>query len=197
MSQRFSEYVRKERDDYPTPPWVTETVIPHLKALNITSIWEPAAGGGGMAAALTRAGFTVSATDLSGGVNFLDDKAWSQAVSCCDAIVTKPPYGLQGKLAERFIERALDLMRPGRGAVAMLLKVDFDSGLTRRRFFADCPAWITKLVLLKRIEWFKSLNGNAPNDNHAWYCWSGKNTSPPCHFLCSIGGVCDGRGRIR
>jgi hypothetical protein len=179
MSQRFSEYLRKERDDYPTPAWVTETVIPHLKALNITSIWEPAAGEGGMAAALTRAGFIVTATDLSGGVDFLDDKAWSQAVSRCDGIVTNPPYGLQGKLAERFIERALTLTRPNHGAVAMLLKVDFDSGLTRRRFFVDCPAWMIKLVLLRRIEWFKSLNGNTPSDNHAWYIWSWRHDGPP------------------
>jgi hypothetical protein len=34
-------------------------------------------------------------TDLSGGVNFLDDKAWSHAGSRCGAIVTNPPYGLQ------------------------------------------------------------------------------------------------------
>jgi hypothetical protein len=40
MSQRFAEYVRKERDDYPTPPWVTETVIPHLKPLNVSSTWS-------------------------------------------------------------------------------------------------------------------------------------------------------------
>jgi len=60
-----------------------------------------------------------------------------KSVLCCDAIVTN----LQGKLAERFIERALDLTRPNQGAVAMLLKADFDSGLTRRRFFVDCPAW--------------------------------------------------------
>jgi hypothetical protein len=177
MPQRFSEYVRKERDDYPTPSWVSETVIPHLRALNITSIWEPAAGEGGMAAAFARAGFSVTATDLSGGVNFLDDKA--QAISPYNAIATNPPYGFQGKLAERFIERALDLTRPSQGAVAMLLKVDFDSGLTRRRFFADCPAWGTKLVLLRRIEWFKSLNGNTPSDNHAWYIWSWRHDGPP------------------
>jgi hypothetical protein len=177
MSQRFSEYVRKERDDYPTPSWVTETVIPHLKALNVTSIWEPAAGEGGMAAAFARAGFSVTATDLSGGVNFLDEMARLHAG--CDAIATNPPYGLQGKLAERFIERALDLTRSSQGAVAMLLKVDFDSGLTRRRFFADCRAWMTKLVLLRRIEWFKSANGNTPSDNHAWYIWSWRHDGPP------------------
>ena len=179
MPQRFSEYPRKERDDYPTPPLVTETVIPHLKALNVTSIWEPAAGQGEMAAALANAGFTVTATDLNSGVDFLDDKTWSQAVSRCNAIVTNPPYGQQGKLAVRFIERALDLMRPRRGAVAMLLKVDFDSGLTRRRFFADCPAWMTKVVLLKRIQWFKSPTGNTSSDNHAWHLWSWRHDGPP------------------
>jgi hypothetical protein len=39
----FPSMSAKERDDYPTPDWVTDTVIPHLEALNITSIWEPAA----------------------------------------------------------------------------------------------------------------------------------------------------------
>ena len=63
----------------------------------------------------------------------------------------------QGKVAVRFIERELNLTRPDQGAVAMLLKVDFDSGLTRRRLFADCPARMTKLALLKSIEWFKSV----------------------------------------
>jgi hypothetical protein len=179
MSQRFSEYIRKERDDYPTPPWVTETIVPHLKGLNTTSIWEPAAGEGRMAATLARAGFTVTATDLSGGVNFLDDKTWPQATSRCNAIATNPPSGLQGKLAEWFIERALTLTKPRLGTVAMLLKVDFDSGSTRRRFFADCSAWAAKLVLLKRIEWFKSMNGMTPSDNLAWYIWSWRHDGPP------------------
>lgn len=176
MSQRFSEYARKERDAYPTPPWVTETVVPHLKAFNVTSIWEPAAGEGGMAAVLENAGFSVTGTDLSGGVNFLDGKP---AVPRCNGIVTNPPYGIQGKLAEKFIERALDVTRPRQGVVAMLLKVDFDSGLTRRRLFADCPAWGLKLVLLKRILWFVSTNGMGPSENHAWYVWSWRHDGPP------------------
>jgi hypothetical protein len=174
MSQRFSEYARRERDDYPTPVWVTETVIPHLKDLGVTSIWEPAAGEGGMAASLAGAGFTVTATDIKSGIDFFDSA--DRSVS---AVVTNPPYGKQGKLAERFIERALDLTRARQGVVAMLLKVDFDSGLTRRRFFAECSAWAAKLVLLKRIEWFKSQNGMTPSDNHAWYIWSWQHDGPP------------------
>jgi hypothetical protein len=174
MSQRFSEHARRERDDYPTPSWVTETVIPHLKVAKVTSIWEPAAGDGGMSNALDRAGFEVRATDVKSGIDFFDT-----AHKPVPAVVTNPPYGIQGKLAERFIERALELTRPHKGVVAMLLKVDFDSGSTRRRFFADCPAWLTKLVLLKRIEWFKSQNGMTPSENHAWYVWSWRHDGPP------------------
>jgi hypothetical protein len=69
MSQRFSEYARRERDDYPTPDWVTETVIPHLKAMGANTIWEPAAGEGSMADALLSAGFRVVSTDLAKGRN--------------------------------------------------------------------------------------------------------------------------------
>jgi hypothetical protein len=67
MSQRFSDYLRKERDDYPTPPWVTETVIPHLKALDATSIWDPAAGDGQIVAALRQHGFGAVGSDIIDG----------------------------------------------------------------------------------------------------------------------------------
>lgn len=180
MAQRFSGRVRKERDDYPTPSWVTETVIPHLKAMGANRVWELAAGEGGMATALTNAGLHVVSTDLENGIDFLNDKTWPRnIVRRVDDVVTNPPYGKQGKIAEEFIARALELTRPRNGLVAMLLKPDFDSGSTRRRFFADCPAWGCKLVLLKRIVWFKSLNGMEPSENHVWYIWSWRHTGPP------------------
>ena len=179
MSQRFSEYARRQRDDYPTPDWVTETVIPHLKAMGANTIWEPAAGEGGMADALVSAGFRVVSTDLKNRIDFLDDKTWPNIAQRADAVVTNPPYGIQGKTAEKFIEQALKLTKPCNGVVAMLLKIDFDSGSTRRRFFADCPAWARKLVLLKRILWFESRNGMGPSENHAWYLWSWRHMGSP------------------
>jgi hypothetical protein len=178
MPQRFSDYARRERDDYPTPDWVTGLVIPHLKVMGANTIWEPAAGEGSMADALAGAGFRVVSTDLNNGVDFLDDKTWPKTAQRADAVVTNPPYGKQGRTAAKFIEQALELTRPRNGLVAMLLKVDFDSGATRRRFFADCPAWACKLVLLKRILWFES-NGNTPSDNHAWFLWSWRYTGSP------------------
>ena len=35
MSQRHSGYVRKERDLYETPEWVTEALIPHLRGIRM------------------------------------------------------------------------------------------------------------------------------------------------------------------
>ena len=98
-----------------------------------------------MVAALRRLGVHVESTDISGGVDFLA----SHDVPTFDAVITNPPF----RLAQRFIERALDLTRPGRGAVAMLLGVDYDSAKTRQHLFGKCPMFAKKLVLTRRIVW--------------------------------------------
>jgi predicted RNA methylase len=84
---------------------VTETVIPHLKAMGANTIWEPAAGEGSMAGALVSAGFRVVSTDLKNRIDFLDDKTGPDIAQRADAVVTNPPYGIQGKTAEKFIEQ--------------------------------------------------------------------------------------------
>ena len=174
ISQRFSEYAPKERDDYPTQTWVTETIVAHLKALNIASIWEPAAGEGGMAAALTGAGFAVTATDLSDGINFLDD-TWSQV-----CLVLRrdryQPSGQAGRAVHRTGARS-NAAQSGRGCNASQGGLRFRSDPPQ--VFRRLSGVVTKLVLLKRIEWFKSLNGNTPSDNHAWYLWSWRDDGRP------------------
>src|SRR6516165_6856121 len=70
MSQRNSGFRRKKLDDYPTPPWVTEALLPHLPA-RVRTIWEPAAGSGQMARVLKQAGYAVRASDISQGIDFL------------------------------------------------------------------------------------------------------------------------------
>jgi tRNA G10 N-methylase Trm11 len=67
-----------------------------------------------------------------------------------NAIITNPPYGDDGGLACQFIEHALELVP----IVAMLLRVDFDSGVTRQHLFRNCPAFACKLSVLSRINWF-------------------------------------------
>jgi hypothetical protein len=108
MSQRDSGFARVALDAYATPPWVTEYLLPHIPD-RITSVWEPAAGTGQMVGVLASR-FTVEATDIDCGRDFL-----AESKSDCAAIITNPPY----TLAQEFIEHALDLTRPHDGFVAM------------------------------------------------------------------------------
>jgi len=85
---------------------------------------------------------------------------------------------MQGRVAQQFIEHALTLTKPCRGFVAMLLKVDFDSGKTRQHLFAEHRAFVGKIVLVRRVHWIPNSNG-APSDNHAWFCWDWTNKAAP------------------
>ncbi|MGO4337825.1 hypothetical protein AB4037_23190 [Labrys sp. KB_33_2] len=185
MSTRASGFARVEHEHYPTPAWVIDALAEHLP-LEGDLIWEPACGTGQMARALEAQGARVIATDVhdhgySRMVDEVDFLSWegdriSAAVAQAEgkvAIVTNPPYGLQGRLAVAFIKAGLrHLNTMGSGYLALLLQVDFDSGKTRSQFFRDCPLFDAKITLTRRIEWFKPAPGKAgPSQNHAWFIW--------------------------
>lgn len=110
-------------------------------------------------------------------LDFLDDN-FPWGINC--DVVTNPPYGKQGKTAEAFIRRALNLTERWQGRVAMLLPVDFDSAATRAGIFRDMPSFAEKLVLLERIVWFPKSNGDqvSPSQNWAWFRWDWKHRGP-------------------
>src|SRR5262249_35684246 len=56
---------------------------------------------------------------------------------------------------------------------ALLLPYDFDSAKTRARYFGDCPHFVAKIALTKRIVWFERNDGirEAPKENSAWFLW--------------------------
>jgi hypothetical protein len=171
MSQRASGYERRESDSYPTPVWVTRFgLAPHIPT-RIVDVWEPACGDGRMARELKRLGYNVHATDIVGGIDFL------QSRHICDAIISNPPYGRQNSLAVAFIEHALDVVRRRRGFIAMLCSVDLDSGKTRRHLFDACPQWSKKIILTERIEFFPGERSSSTN--HAWYCFDWRHEGPP------------------
>lgn len=180
MAQRNSNYERKPRDFYGTPSWVTELVLPYIRASAV--VWEPACGTGAMTRVLETQFPTIS-TDVEPG----PDHAAIDFFACSapprlngqlpSAIVTNPPYDK----AQEFTEHALALMQPVDGMVAMLMRIDWDSASTRRHLFADCPAWSKKLVLTKRILWFKpppGSTGKSPSENHAWMLWDWQHRGP-------------------
>lgn len=174
MSQRESGYARKERDLYETPEWVTDAVIPHLPSRPL-QIWEPAAGSGRMLNRLVTRGFDVYGSDIEFGSDFL--AAQELPYPGIRAIVTNPPYDQ----ATAFCEKALRLMEPAGGFVAMLLRTDFDHAKSRTHLFRDNPAFSRKLVLMKRIVWFVEANGKpkaSPSFNHAWHLWDHNHEGP-------------------
>lgn len=187
MSQRDSGYLRKERDLYETPAWVTEALLPHIAWQ--TCIWEPAAGSGAMLDSLAKKCSELVVSDieeppwpdfvtLSGHRNFLvADVAHGQRAAL-SAIITNPPY----ELATEFCRHSLRLMEKCNGLVAMLLRTDFDHAKGRAFLFRDCPAFSKKIVLMKRITWFEpepGCKGKSPSFNHAWYIWDWKHEGPP------------------
>ena len=169
MSQRGSGYARQPNDVYETPSEVTQTVVPYLRR-HCLHPWDCANGPKSkVALTLRRAGLNAVATN--------DDFLLRTSLPDVriDAICTNPPYGCGGRLACQFIAHALELVP----VVAMLLRVDFDSGKTRMHFFRDCAAFDQKLILLDQITWFKREGAAGPFDNHAWFIWNKRHCGLP------------------
>jgi type I restriction-modification system DNA methylase subunit len=165
MSQRNSEYERRDRELYETPPHVTEALIPHLPRPPGHKIWEPACASGKIVRVLADAGYHVYATDKVDGEDFfeLNDSKGSHG------IVTNPPY----TDCDVFVQHALDLMLPRGGFVAILQRSDYMFAKTRRHLFAECPVFSKIICLHKRIVWFERDDGEreAPSTFHAWHIW--------------------------
>ena len=177
MGKHEVGYARQGRDYYPTRErWVTEALLEHIDITDLT-VWECATGSGDMAEVLKVSGAArVYCTDIADYGYPLDEmfdftSTQNPSISI-DAIITNPPGGPRNSTAEAFVEAGLRRITP-RGFLALLLPADFDSAVTRRRFFADCPYFCAKIVLTRRIVWFERRDGErpAPKENHAWYCW--------------------------
>lgn len=186
MSTRNSGFTRVPMDLYQTrEQWVVDALAEHVN-LNGLRVWEPAAGEGKMVASLQACGAHVVATDVKDyGLSRLVFRGvfdFTVAGACpwinhADLIATNPPYGVQGAIAERFIAMGLERMGP-RSSMAMLLPSDFNSAKTRAPYFRDCPRYLGKIVLTRRIRWFEppprvpgKRQPSGPSANHAWYIW--------------------------
>lgn len=178
MGKHESGYVRVPRDLYPTPSWVTAALIEYVDVTG-KNIWEPACGNGRMSEALITAGAKVYSTDIAdhgyAGLNRLFDfTAPIGAPVSFDGVITNPPFGPRGKLAEVFIDAGLRHIN-GRGFLALLLPAGFDSAKTRRHLFDVHPWFAAKIVLTRRVKWFEhpSKPNRQPKENSAWFLWGG------------------------
>jgi hypothetical protein len=170
MVVRGAKYPRKENEFYATPAETTRVVL-DLVDFDLC-VCDPAAGNGAIMKVLKEYRYIADGADLGGGYDFLKDP-WQWPGR---NILTNPPFGIGGRTAMEFIERALVITRPYQGKVAMLLPIDFDSGATRSHVFGFCPAFALKIVLLNRIRWFNGVSGST---NHAWFVWDWTHEGPP------------------
>jgi hypothetical protein len=201
MGKHETGYARVDKDFYPTPSWVIDALAEHV-TLKGKGIWEPACGDGRMSLAIKAAGAAyVYSTDIvnrsfsefEGELDFLSEQA--PKLIHYDGIITNPPFGSRGKLAEAFIRAGLR-RTADYGFLALLLPADFDSAVTRASLFEGCEQFAGKITLRKRIKWFdqpvpcKPCGGSGrvadavcakcrgtgkkkvgPKENHAWYLW--------------------------
>lgn len=179
MGKHETSFARVQRDHYPTPSWViTEALAQHVDLAGMRT-WECACGTGQMSEALKRAGASVYSSDVKDygyvGLDAVLDFVAGQHPNMArfSAIVTNPPFGNRGKLAERFIAVGLQQIAEY-GFMALLLPVDFDLAKTRMYFFAGCPHFAGKIILTRRIVWFANsdLRRENPKENNAWFLWS-------------------------
>lgn len=172
-----------DKDKYYTPSWVTEVLLDNIHFEG--DIWEPAAGNGAIARILERNGILVNKTDIDpecsddcfiGTQDFLT----SASTNSFRSIITNPPYGKRGKLAEAFIQKCLYFMFINEcDKFALLLPIEFDYASTRKKYFDECPYFAYKIVITKRIQWENLPKTASPMFNHAWFIWEVNNKSIP------------------
>jgi hypothetical protein len=168
MAQRASGYARKVDEEYQTVPWPVHALLCHLPKPQCA--WDPCDRGDGLLIdTLLRCKIKAVGTEH-------DFLLINEAPIGVDTLICNPPYGenRRGEMAVAFIEHALKLKLP---CIAMLLRNDFDSALTRQHLFRHEPRFAFKLVLLNRIKWFEG--SSSPSDNHSWFVFFQDNTELP------------------
>lgn len=167
-----SNHTDKERqvdDYYATDPKAMELL---LEVENFAPVvWECACGEGHLSKVLEEHGHKVISTDLiyrgygsSKPLDFL-----REATNYFDGdIITNPPY----KYALEFVQRALEIIPPGR-KVAMFLKLTFLEGQKRKDFFLHNPP---KTVYVSSSRLICAMNGEFekyPSSAvaYAWFVW--------------------------
>lgn len=173
----ISGYARQPDDFYPTPSWVTECLLQHVKLRG--PIWEPCCGDGAIAKVLAAHGQEVVASDLADhgyGRSGVDIFQLSRLPEGCHALVTNPPYGDGGRKRNArmsremllFTEHALTLAYHSKAQLALLVRLQWIAGQKAAALLASAPL-LAVIILTQRIKWFDHGDRtNAGQHHHAW-----------------------------
>lgn len=172
------ESEREENDYYATDPVALELLL-DMESFS-HCVWEPACGEGHLSKVLEEHGYDVLSTDLvdrgygTGGCDFL------KITDSVDRdIITNPPY----KYAREFVEHAIDLVTENH-KVAMLLKIQFLEGKSRRELFKKYPPKFvyvstSRINCCKNGDFSKGQRDNNSAQAYAWFIWEKGYTGEP------------------
>lgn len=173
MAQRVEP--KDSPDDFPTPPWATRALIEHviggLDELKVKNCLEPACGRGYMARPLSEYFQQVDTADAYhyGFAPVRDFLTYPYEAQSHDWVITNPPF----RLAEEFVERALNVAREG---VAILARTVFLESVGRYEgIFKNNPP--TKFAQFsERVPMVKGrVDPKASTaTGYAWFVWEKK-----------------------
>ncbi len=156
---------RNSTDFYPTPDNCVEALLNVLNLPTDRIIWEPACGEGHISKFLKNKGYNTIDTTLHDqgygnvGLDFLTQSGQG------DVIITNPPF----KLAEEFIEHAIDLNMP----FAFLLKSQFWHSKRRMSLFdKHKPKYV--LPLTWRPDFLFGKKSGSSTMECLWTVWGSK-----------------------
>ncbi len=163
-------YERLANDGYMTEPPAIEALLSCTTLRG--KVWEPACGTGNIDKACKSHGYDTYASDIAdygygqSGLDFLQAIGLPPGV---ETIITNPPF--KDGLAAKFVLKALELLKPVRGNVWVLQRVDWDCGRNRhlKQHLFDWP-YDGKLQTTWRLQWAGNKKKN-PRFNYAWFHW--------------------------
>ena len=163
-----SDFVRRERDWYPTPPEAVLPLLPHL--IQCPTFVEPCAGDGALVRALQAAGaMCLDAFDIepceSEGISARDALGPIEDLAA-DYIITNPPW-----------DRAIlhPMIQHFSAHLPTWLLVDADWMHTRQA--APFMPMLRKVVSVGRVKWISGSKMTG-KDNCAWYLFDAKSQGP-------------------
>ena len=149
-------YTAGSYDECQTPPYALEPLYPYL---NIDwRVWECAVGGGVLAMALGRKGYSVVTSDKE--IDFLQVKRNPGT----DVILTNPPYSIKYE----WLEKCYELNSP----FALLMPVEMLGTAKGQRLFDKYG--IEVIFMHPRVDFYmpnKGWEGSGAQFPTAWYTW--------------------------
>jgi hypothetical protein len=162
-------------DDYPTPDWLINAIVPLLETLAPQTILEPACGSDQAIVKILKRAFPkaeVVASDIVPPWNC--DFLTMEPDPIFDVIISNPPF----YVSEQFIRHAMGFRRNReRSSVIMLNRINFLGSKARAKWLREWPPSI--YVTPRRPSFGLNKHGKPGTDatEFAWMCWNDQPSS--------------------